>query len=288
MGLVILEVVGNFARVSDAPPAALQIALLHQVALRSEKQRQLQRLAGQPGQVGELQECHTLGVFVLFLPIHDPVGRIPDGDGVESLSTWIKRIRPSFEADRRLDRNPAQTAIGNPAARLADVLADGKIEIMPWHGQLFATDPELQQSRIDIDQRRPAEACQQPRADGIVEIQQQVCPLKDGFGLVAGHVDVLRRRFGRGFVAAHEVKEDVPVQPKLFHPGAERGQRGSFFFRVARGAEAFEPVNLASQLPQAERVLQVHPEVPAAFGVIDDVEGCDDNGGHVAKRTNFE
>src|SRR5207302_5857846 len=41
MGLVILEVVGNFARVSDAPPAALQIALLHQVALRSEKQRQL-------------------------------------------------------------------------------------------------------------------------------------------------------------------------------------------------------------------------------------------------------
>src|SRR5439155_1243160 len=131
-----------------------------------------------------------------------------DGDGGESLSTWIKRIRPSFEADRRLDRNPAQTAIGNPAARLADVLADGKIEIMSWHGQLFATDPELQQSRIDIDQRRPAEACQ--------------------------------------------------------------------------------PVNLASQLPQAERVLQVHPEVPAAFGVIDDVEGCDDNGGHVAKRTNFE
>src|SRR5438094_575286 len=83
---------GNLARLSDAPPAALQIALLLQVALRSEKQRQFQRLAGQARQLGELQKRHALGVFVLLLPIHDPVGRIPDGNGRKRLGARIKRI----------------------------------------------------------------------------------------------------------------------------------------------------------------------------------------------------
>ena len=113
-----------------------------------------------------------------------------------------------------------------------------------------------------------------------MEVQQEVRSLKDRLGLVAGHVDVLRRGLGRGFVAARDVQDDVPAQPILFHARAERGQRGGFLFRVALGAETFQPVHLASELPEAERVLQVHPEVPAAFGEICDIEWGDNHGRH--------
>src|SRR5438046_651456 len=71
-----------------------------------------------------------------------------------------------------------------------------------------------------------------------------------------------------------------PARPVLFHSRAEGVKRGGFLFRVPLGAETFQPVDLASELPQAERVLQVHPEVPAPLGEICDVERGDNHGRH--------
>src|SRR5205814_1428882 len=104
----------------------------------------------------------------------------------------------SFERDRRLDGNPVQTAIGNPAGRFAVVLADGEIEIMSWHGQLFATDPELQQSRIDIEHRRPADMDHQRRTDATAELQQQFAPLKGRIPRVARWQNEQSRRAEAG------------------------------------------------------------------------------------------
>ena len=51
-----------------------------------------------------------------------------------------------------------------------------------------------------------------------------------------------------------------------------------FLFRMALGAETFQPVHLASELAQTERVLQVHPEMPAALR-----ERCD-----VVRRDHYD
>src|SRR5207249_10192820 len=113
-----------------------------------------------------------------------------------------------FQADGWPDVNPVQTAIGNFAAGLADVLADGEIEIMWRHGQLSAADPELQQPGININHRRAPEVGQQTGTGGVMEIYQQVCPLKDGLGLRSSHVEVLCRRVRRRVLAVREVEDD--------------------------------------------------------------------------------
>src|SRR2546425_7954717 len=43
---------------------------------------------------------------------------------------------------------------------------------------------------------------------------------------------------------------------------------------------SLEPVDLAPQPREPLDVLHVHPEVPASFGEVRDVEGRDDDGGH--------
>ena len=57
----------------DMPTAVFQVFPLVQVALRAQKQRQLQPHACQARQFCKLQKRHALGVFVLFISIHDPV-----------------------------------------------------------------------------------------------------------------------------------------------------------------------------------------------------------------------
>ena len=118
---------------SDAPAAALEVPGVGHIAFPAQKQRQLQRLASQPRQVGKLEERHTLRVFIRFVSIHDPIRRIPDGDGGEGFTAGVKPVRPSFQTDGGSNVNPVQTAVGDLAARLAHVFAGGEIEIMVWH-----------------------------------------------------------------------------------------------------------------------------------------------------------
>ena len=57
--------------------------------------------------------------------------------------------------------------------------------------KLSAADPELEQSRVDIDQRRASETGQQFGRNGVMEVQQQVRAFKDGLRFRTGEAHVL-------------------------------------------------------------------------------------------------
>src|SRR5439155_4295213 len=122
-------------------------------------------------QVRELQKRDALGVLVLFLAVHDPIVGVPVGNRGEGVSLRIKGIRPLLQKYRRADVNPIQAAIGKERGRRSNRLAGREIEIVGRNGELAAADPELQQTGIDIDQRRAPETFEQSGSDRIVKIQ---------------------------------------------------------------------------------------------------------------------
>ena len=154
------------------------------------------------------------------------------------------------------------------------------------HGQLLAADPELQQARINVHQRRASKVREQAGADGVVKIQQQVSPFKNGLGFRPAHVQIIRRRFRRGCIAPREVENVLAAEAMLVHAPAKRGQRLGFLFRTAHGAKAFQPIHVATELTQPEHVLEVNPKMPTPFREGRHVVRRNDDGGHVVKRVN--
>src|SRR5438034_989949 len=57
-----------------------------------------------PFAVGE--ERKAVGVLLGFITVHDPVRRVPDGDGGEGFAARVKYVRPALQADRGPDVNP--------------------------------------------------------------------------------------------------------------------------------------------------------------------------------------
>ena len=155
----------DLARVTDSPAALFQLLPFLQVSWIFHEQRQFKRLPRQPRQIGKLEERDPLRVLVLFRPVLNPIGRIPAGNRGECFATGIEAIRPMFQADGRPDIYPAQTAIGNLAARSAHILASGEVQVMWGDLQLPTADPELEKPWIDIHQRGAPEAPQQRRAE---------------------------------------------------------------------------------------------------------------------------
>ena len=76
-----------------------------------------------------------------------------------------------FEANRRLDVNPAGTAIWNLPTASSNALADGEVKIVLGHAELPASDPKLQKAGINVHQRCALKVRQQRGTDGVVEIQ---------------------------------------------------------------------------------------------------------------------
>ena len=150
VGLIFLRRACDFTGMSNAPAQAFQIAPLLRVLLRSEVEGQLERLVRLIRQVRELQERHPLGVLVSFLPVHDPVVRVPIGNGRERFGVRLIHVRPLLQANRRANVNPFQPAIWKARARRADSLAGREIKIVGRDGKLAAADPELQQARINV------------------------------------------------------------------------------------------------------------------------------------------
>src|SRR5207247_5658901 len=87
-------------------------------------------------------------------------------------------------------------ATGLSPPRSAHVLADLEVHVMSGDNQLAPRDPELEQTRIDIHEGGSSKTCEQSGANRVVEVQQQVRPLKDGFRLLAIRIDVARRQCG--------------------------------------------------------------------------------------------
>src|SRR5207249_11904752 len=128
-------------------------------------------------------------------------------------------------ADGRPDIYPAQTAIGNLAARSAHILASGEVQVMWGHLQLPTADPELEKPWIDIHQRGAPEASQQRRAERAEEVQEQIGLLKDGFGLITVNVEVLSRLVCRAPIAARNIHDALTGQPVSLPPSVERRKR---------------------------------------------------------------
>ena len=79
---------------------------------------------------------------------------------------------------------------------------------------------------------------------------------------------------------AWNVQNHFSVQPISFHPPQEIRYLGGITKSIVRAAEAFQPVDLASQIEQPLRVLHVNPEVPTHLRGVHDVVRRDYNRGH--------
>src|SRR2546422_6255787 len=154
IGLVHLRRAGDLTCLSDAPTTILQVFPLFHVALRTQNQGQLQGLTSEVRETGELQESHSFCVLVGFIAVHNPIGGVPGRYRREGLATWVEGIGPAPEANRRLDVNPAGTAIWILPPASSNALADGEVKIVVRHAELRASNPKLQKAGIDVHQRR--------------------------------------------------------------------------------------------------------------------------------------
>src|SRR5207249_7658165 len=109
---------------------------------------------------------------------------------------------------------------------------------MSGDNQLAPRDPELKQAWIDIDQRGASKPCEQGGANRVVEVQQQVRPLEDGFRLLAVRIDVARRQLGGRRLGIRSEDEEFGTQAVSLHPLAERGQRRGLSIGPTRGSTA--------------------------------------------------
>src|SRR5205809_5138102 len=139
-------------------------------------------------------------------------------------------------------------AIGSPPAWFAHVLANREVRVMWRDGQLAPGDPELEQARIDVHQRGASKTCEQGWANGVVEVQQQVRPLEDGFRFLAVRIDVARWQLGRRRLGIRPEDEEFGAQTVPLHPLAELGQRRGISIGPARGSKAFQPIYVATEL----------------------------------------
>ena len=235
----------------------------------------------QAGQVGEFQERHALRVFVFFVPVHDPIIRIPDGNSRECFAVWIERERPALQAHRGPDRNPRQAAVRDFAPGPANRFASGEIEIMRRDCKLPAADPELQQAGIDIHQGRAPETREQRRSNGVMKVKQEVRPFKNGLSVGPIAAGVFFRQTGRRSRPAALVEHEFAPETEPFHSSQERSQPGPVRFFTAVAGETFQPINVAAQQTQGLGVLHVNPEVPASLREIDHVERRYDDCRHV-------
>src|SRR5438034_3643198 len=89
---------------------------------------------------------------------------------------------------------------------------------MSGDNQLAPRDPELEQTRIDIHEGGSSKTCEQSGANRVVEVQQQVRPLKDGFRLLAIRIDVARRQFGGRRLSIRSEDEELGAQTVSLHP----------------------------------------------------------------------
>src|SRR5213594_947891 len=146
VGLIRLRRARHLTGKADPPVSLLQIAPFRGVSLRSQEQRDLQRLTGEPRKFREFQESDAFCVLVDLLVVDNPIVPVPAGNGRKCLRARVEGVRPSFQAHGRTNANPLQAAVGKESGRRADSLPGGEVEIMARHRELPATDPELKQS----------------------------------------------------------------------------------------------------------------------------------------------
>src|SRR5205814_7555419 len=94
VGLVHLGGRGHLPRPTDPPTAPLHFLSLRQVSLALQKQGQLQRLRRESRQIRVFEKRDAFRVLILLGPIHDPIGRIPDGDRRERFASRVVPVGP--------------------------------------------------------------------------------------------------------------------------------------------------------------------------------------------------
>src|SRR5205814_9332690 len=118
----------------------------------------------------------------------------------------------------RPNGDPIGAESWNPRAWCARVLVDREVRVMSRDGLLASGGPGLEQARIDVHQRGASKTCEQGWANRVVEVQQQVRPLEDGFRFLAVRIDVARRQLGRRRLGIRPADEEFGAQTVPLHP----------------------------------------------------------------------
>lgn len=136
-----------------------------------------------------------------------------------------------------------------------------EIQVVGRQVQTVIADPQLQETRVDVDERGPAKPTDDPCRRVVAQAQEQVRLQRDTLEAQASRPHVGPQRVSLVAPERHRVGESVRCEATL---QARDGAQLIF----DRGFEhPFEPQDLAPELAQTERPVQIDPGLAAPIGV---------------------
>ena len=193
--------------------------------------------------------------------------------------------RPLGEEHRRRRVVPAQAAVGEAGLARAHGLADREVHLVVGDLELALAHPELQETGIEIHERRSPKQLERPRRRVVGEVEHEVRLGRDGLDAgTAVHEPRVELR------AVEARQGECPAQAVGLEPSAESGDVTlDVGPRPRRGvlADVLEPDDAATQRTQRKRPVEVDPEMTAALWVTERERGDADSrrhGWNVARR----
>ena len=138
----------------------------------SDVERQLQRPGRVARQLQEWSKARPLVVQVRRLSC--PATREPVSDSREWGLSHRHMRRPPIQRDTRRRVLPLQPQVRKRRTWLAHRLTDAEVDVVRREAHLPFAHPNLEQSRIDVQQGRPSEALHHPRRHLVTEIEEEI------------------------------------------------------------------------------------------------------------------
>ena len=201
----------------------------------------------------------------------------PVSDGRVGRAGHRRMQRPLGEEHGRRRVLPPEAAVRKLRRRCADRFSHGEIDIVPRHVQLARGHPDLQQSRIGVDEGGPPETAHDGRRQRVPQIQQEIslcgsAQVQAALGQVEGKRLVAERK------ERDRIREAVGFESRL-QRGKARPRIGAVSppprGRFVAEVDPFQPDHAASAGAQTERPVEVDPEMPAALWVFDRLRRCE-------------
>ena len=128
---------------------------------------------------------------------------------------------------------------------------------------LALAEPDLQQARIDVDQRAAAKALHDPGMGSIAQVQEQVGG-ESGFEIQAcGDQRRGQRLVGR------RAERDRGSEPERLEVALQRLKVGEAAFEGRFRAHRLEPDHPAAVGVQTERPVQIYPAMATALRIVE-------------------
>jgi hypothetical protein len=163
---------------------------------------------------------------------------------------------------------PDNAEIGNLAVVIVHLRAGGEENIVFGDAHVPCQPRHLEDAGIEIDQRTAPEQREQRLLRGAAEIPEDVGIAHDPPEALLGrieHRERLRVVVRRARVVQQHDRGGREAE--LRKSSKRRAHSPPVLIRIPRGREQVQPVDLVTELPQSEQVLETVPPIPASLDV---------------------